>query len=603
MNGPCPCGSGKKYKRCCGAQAKSDERTQALRQLVGATLQAYEQGDLTRAERLIGQALTLAPNDPGLLGIKGMTLFRLGRLDAANACISRAIEINPKDSRLWNFRGQVQARLRRNEGYVEAERAFGHAVELDPSFAEAWHNLGQVQLSTAKPYEAIESFRQALRRAPDERDSYVHLALAHYLMHELPDARAAIERAVALGLDATQAALLQALLLRAEGRIAEADALRARTTVADTPGPGHVGLLREIGQIELLAGNMAEAVYWLKQAQAAAPDDEMIYYHLSSACKFSATERDLVANMERLAGVAKEPARHRLEFALGKAYADLGEHNRAFQHYKTGNDLVRATVPFDATAFRAETEAIIARRRGHDTAPGSDSPLPVLIVGTPRSGTSLVEQIISSHSQAAGAGELDFWGRIAGTPDGYSQAQRQRLAEDYLAILRRHAPGALRITDKQPLNYQCLDTILSVFPNARIVHCQRHPIDACLSIYFQLFDRSQAYKWDEAGLVVFYEAYQRLMAHWRAVLPPENLYELRYEKLVDDLEGESRRLMTFLGLAWEPGQLEFYKQTRSVFTPSKWQVRQPIYTTSKARWRRYEKHLGPLLELLRYAPD
>jgi hypothetical protein len=148
-----------------------------------------------------------------------------------------------------------------------------------------------------------------------------------------------------------------------------------------------------------------------------------------------------------------------------------------------------------------------------------------------------------------------------------------------------------------------LGLIHSVFPRAKLIHIRRHPIDACLSIYFQNFPDRHAYKWDLESLAFWYEQYQRLMAHWRSVIPPESLHEFWYEDLVTDTEGVSRQIMEFLGMEWESGQLEYYKQDRTVFTASKWQVRQPIYKSSTERWRRYERHLGPLLGLLKYARE
>jgi len=237
---------------------------------------------------------------------------------------------------------------------------------------------------------------------------------------------------------------------------------------------------------------------------------------------------------------------------------------------------------------------------------GNDSDLPVLIVGLPRSGTTLTEQIVSSHSQVAGAGEMDFWPRLApqvlrNFPAGCTPAIFSQLAEGYWGLLRQESPTALRVTDKMPGNFNYLGLIHAVFPKARIIHVRRHPIDTCLSIYFQQFKDSHAYKWDLESLASYYEQYHCLMAHWRSVLPAGSIFELKYEELVEDTEGVSKRLMDFIGLDWEPGQLEFHMQDRAVFTASKWQAKQPIYKTSKERWRQYEKHLGPLLRLQEYA--
>jgi len=299
-----------------------------------------------------------------------------------------------------------------------------------------------------------------------------------------------------------------------------------------------------------------------------------------------------------------------LEFALGKVYTDLGDDDRSFEHYRAGNELARSKVPFDIARHVARVDReieLFSAERLAAMPRGSDSDAPILIVGTPRSGTTLTESIISSHSQVAGAGEMTFWSAamshvMPGFPASYTPVMAKQLADEYLVFLRQHSATAHRITDKMPGNYMHLGIIHAVFPNAKIIHTKRHPIDACLSIYFQNFPDAHEYKWDLESLAAWYEQYQRLMAHWRSVLPPGVLYEIQYEDLVEDQEGESRKLLDFLGLQWEGDVLDFHKQERAVFTASKWQVRQPVYKTSKERWRRYEKHLGPLMGLLKYAP-
>ncbi|MDD5366707.1 MAG: sulfotransferase [Gallionellaceae bacterium] len=607
LNSPCPCGSGKKFKRCCGASGRNQPGLRTtLQGLVAAAVSAYEQGEMANAGRMIDQALALAPTDPAILGIKGMVLFRLGRLDEAARHIERAIAGSPKDSRLHNFHGQVLREHANSAQKLEAERAFGRAVSLDPGFVEAWYNLGRLQLSINNPHEAIQSFRHALRYAPKDGELHFLLAKAHYLARELTAAAAAIEQAATCGIDPIKAMLWRSMILRATGATVEADAIEHRALAMAPPEAGSYPLMLDLSQNEMNAGNLAESERWLLQALDLNQDDLAAYFGLAMVHKFDKGDLTRIKRMERFLAEDQNVDRRRLQFVLGKVYSDLGEHDRSFEHYKAGNDLMRARVPFDAAAWAGRFDSIIAQspaERLAALAPGSDSSLPILIVGTPRSGTTLAEQIISSHSWVAGAGEMDFWGRIGpGLMASYNPNQASQIAEHYLAHLLRHAGSAQHVTDKQPLNYEELGVFHAVFPNARIVHCRRHPIDACLSIYFQDFDDTQAYKCDQEGLVAFYEQYQRLMAHWRAVLPPGTMYELQYEALVDDLEGETKKLMDFLGLDWEPQQAEFYKQDRSVFTPSKWQVRQPIYKTSKERWRRYEKHLGPLLELMKYAP-
>jgi hypothetical protein len=233
----------------------------------------------------------------------------------------------------------------------------------------------------------------------------------------------------------------------------------------------------------------------------------------------------------------------------------------------------------------------------------SGSHLPVLIVGMPRSGSTLLEQILSSHPEIGSAGELFFWhphglewGRA-----GLRHLNPQHLGaigDDYVRLLRASAPNALRVIDKNLLNFQWLGLIWQAFPNARFIHCRRHPVDTCLSIYFTLFMLPQDYMSDRGDLAFCYRQYERLMGHWRRVLPPDRFIEVDYQALVEDREREARRLIAFCGLDWDDACLKHEANRRPVRTASVWQARQPIYRSSLERWRRYEPWLGELRQLL-----
>jgi hypothetical protein len=228
---------------------------------------------------------------------------------------------------------------------------------------------------------------------------------------------------------------------------------------------------------------------------------------------------------------------------------------------------------------------------------------PVFVVGMMRSGTSLVEQIIASHPAAAGAGELSFWYDSVGKHEAVIRREplgerlREELAESYLGALARHSVDALRIVDKAPINSEFLGVIHSVFPKARIIYMRRDPIDTCLSCYFQQFSSTLNFTMDLSDLAHYYRRHQRLMAHWRAVLPPGTILEVPYAELVADQERWTRKILDFLGLEWVPGCLDFHSTSRPVVTASYWQVRQPIYNDSVQRWRHYRKFIGPLLDL------
>ena len=226
----------------------------------------------------------------------------------------------------------------------------------------------------------------------------------------------------------------------------------------------------------------------------------------------------------------------------------------------------------------------------------------------PRSGTTLVEQILSSHPEVAPGGEPSFWSDQnragAGVLDATAKLEAaRRLADAYLAVLRAISPDAPQVTDKMPFNFGLLGVILQVFPRAAIVHCRRHPIDTCLSSFSTGFEATIDFAGERGSLVFFYRQYQRLMAHWREVLPPDRFIEVDYEELVADPEPVTRRLIAARGLDWNDACLAPHRNQNRITTASLWQARQPIYRTSVERWRRYEPWLGELRQLLEPGPD
>jgi Flp pilus assembly protein TadD len=607
QNQPCPCGSGKKYKRCCGHTSKSvtsnrpaPDKTHIQR--VQAAMQAYQQTNYAETLSLIEGVLKTHPDDPGLLGIQGMALYKLGRTDEADKLLVRATRISPDDPRLHNFLGQICAA---QGEFIRAERAFGRAVTLDPDFAEAWYNLGNIQLQGHQPDEAEGSLLRLLAIMPRDAEVYLLLARARILQAHYVQAGESLAAATRYGLSDKWVLPWQSVVLRAQAMYGEADALEANWLKHYGQDADFYSLAVEVGSNETLMGHLENAERWLMRAIAQQPESAQAYRELASTRKFRESDRELIGRMETILQTLPIDQQQLLEFALGKVLTDLKEYDASFQHYRAGNSLMRARVPFDTEECIAETTSLIeslSAERIAQLPAGSLSNLPILIVGTPRSGTTLTEQIISSHSLVGGAGEMSYWSRIGPLLMAEFTEEKSRFAaQGYLELMQQNAPDAQRITDKMPGNFQCVGQIHAVFPNVKFIHTKRHPIDACLSIYFQNFNDGHPYKADLESLALWYEQYQRLMAHWRAVLPPGVMYELQYEALVEDVEGESRKLMDFLGLDWEPGQLDFHKQDRAVFTCSRWQARQPIYKTSKDRWRNYEQHLGPLLRLLKYA--
>jgi hypothetical protein len=290
---------------------------------------------------------------------------------------------------------------------------------------------------------------------------------------------------------------------------------------------------------------------------------------------------------------------------MGKFCDDVNDYERAFANYRRGNELLKSVAGrYDRQTHSGSADDMIRvltrETLASITEGGSASAKPVFVLGMPRSGTSLTEQIIASHPAAGGVGEPDFWLKAARAHhDDIRQAvlglpARRKLAEDYLRLIERRCPDVLRIVDKTPANSDLVGVIHTVFPNARIIRMRRNPIDTCLSCYFQNFSTGMHFTMDLADLADYYRTHQRLMNHWCRVLPPGTILEVPYEELVADQETWTRKILEFIGLEWDKRCLAFHETQRSVVTASAWQVRQKIYRHSVERWRNYEKFIGPL---------
>jgi Flp pilus assembly protein TadD len=334
------------------------------------------------------------------------------------------------------------------------------------------------------------------------------------------------------------------------------------------------------------------------------------YYALVNAEKVKDPESELVRDMQAVltrSDIA-DADRGQLCFALGKAMDDLGEYERAIRYFDEANRIasLQPNAAFDRAGFKDYVDAVIRaypRQRMADLKDGgSQSELPLVIVGMLRSGTTLVEQIVSSHPRVAAGGEMEFW-RDYGSKHLLSgreipASESSRISAAYLTELRRIGPEALRVTDKMPQNFVAIGLIHELFPNARVVCCQRNAVDTCLSIYMTSFKHPLQFVNRREDIVFFYRQFARMMDHWRKAIPANRLLDLNYEELLLDREATTRRLIAFCGLDWDDRCLHPESNRRTVKTASVWQVRQPVYTSSSERWRNYEPWLGEFNSLL-----
>lgn len=478
-------------------------------------------------------------------------------------------------------------------------------AEIHYHFARALERLGRAD-------EAAGSFRHAIAINPDHLAALERLAnlLTGHGRHD--EARECYRRVAALQPDSLVGRISRAKVLADEGPPGELEAWLRETT---RRFPTSAEAKRLLAMMLREAGRFDDAIAILEAATQDSPSEAAAtaYYDLATSKKITAADAPMLEQMRTLLGsdALSETCHSRLHFGLGKALDDLEQYEEAMRHFEDGNRIAGRGQKFDRERFAASAARIIAGITPalfETLAPvGSVSELPVLIVGMPRSGTTLVEQILSSHRDVAAGGETNFWnGKIEAFADAKAAVasgdpaawNAPRLAEDYLTLLRGIAPRAARVTDKTLSNFLWLGVIYMVFPKARIIHCRRHPVDTCLSNYFTLFREAMPFTTSKADLAFYYQQYARLMAHWRAVLPPHCFHEIEYEQLTATPEPVTRRLIDFCGLEWDEACLRPEANPRAVRTASAWRVRQPIDRRAIERWRRYEPWLGELRQLL-----
>lgn len=541
-------------------------------------------------------------------------LVELGRIDEAIAAYKRVMEMRPDYAEAHFDLGLA---LRARGESQDAYRAFARAIELAPGMATAHFQIGQVLALLERYDEAVPALQEAIRLRPELFDAYIELGNVLRLHHRAADSIAAYESASAINAQSIEPLNGIGLAHLEQGHLDVARRwFEAALALSPTAVETHVNMALSYQ----LQGRFDEALVWDEKAIAIEPDHAGARYSMAMIRKFD-TADDRMRELEHVLTLESlsDEQRVSLNFALAKAYDDLGDYDAAFRHYAAGNNLKKPAIPYDPASFTSYVDRVIAVFTPELFASkrdfGDPSDLPVFVLGMPRSGTSLTEQILASHPDVHGAGELDYMRRIThqlpdwiGVGEPYPQCiphlqsdLAAKIAREHVERLRTHSETALRIVDKMPNNFLRVGVIALLFPKARVIHCARDPLDTCLSCYFQEFAHGQPFTYRLDHLGRYYRDYERLMAHWRAVLP-NFLLDVPYEALIADQEGWSRKLVDFLGLPWDEQCLAFHKNDRLVRTASFWQVRQPIYTSSVARWRHYEKHLAPLMEALGDTP-
>jgi tetratricopeptide (TPR) repeat protein len=555
------------------------------------------------------QLLQLSPDDASVCHDLGVVLSALGRTDAAIVQYERAVALRPDHVETRISLAHALGTLDRIDAALEHLEA---ALVLRPQDPKLLHERGDLLLRGQRSQAAVEAYEQAIAADPGYVEAHNNLGNALIGLGRSDDAIAHFEQALALKSDIPEIHNNLGNLLQQVGRAEEA---LPRYDAAIALKPDYADAYANRGQALVQIGRIDDGRQSFETAIALSPRSAGLYHHIMYAKKFSADDVHLAAMEELAKDSASLPLKDRtdLHFALSKALEDVGRHEEAFRHLVDGNALHRRSVVYNEPAALAYMDStpqlftadVMQRLRGL----GNRSSLPVFIVGMPRSGTTLIEQILASHPQVFGAGELGMFESIIpempgldmaiAASDAWSASETwHELGARYVAQLVAMAPEAERITDKSPGNFRVLGFIHAALPNARIIHIRRDPVDTCLSCFSKLFTHGQNFSYDLGELGRFYRAYDRQMAHWRSVLPPRAFLEVRYEDVVADLEGQARRIIEHCNLSWDEACLEFYRTQRPVRTASATQVRKPIYNTSVGRARVYGDLLGPLLEAL-----
>ena len=601
-----------------------------------------QHGQLAEARVFGGKALMLDESLPSGLFNFGRILQDLKEFKESASYFERTIAADPANAQAHFYLARSYVAAGEFENAIDKHLK---AIEIDPNYAQYYSSLAALYFDSLLYSDSIATAQKALDLDPTIAEAYLNIANVESERFNLKAALVWVD--ALLEFDPLNIRALNNHA-RIHTKLEQFDAAFTSIELALETRPDDVASMNSKGDIFEAMGNPTEAINMFESAIALGGPAiniskvRLAFAHVQEGrisqglelfkevleqtsnnvgawrglvdiVKFQTGDAEIQQMESLLEPNAGLTIRDRMShhFSLGKVYLDTGDSVKAFHHLNLANEMKRSTLNFDAQKYAETVNQTIGSFTAEFIAKNKsklDSPLshaPIFVLGMPRSGTTLLEQILSSHPMVRGAGELRYIAQISDDVEGYpvipstfNSTQAQELGQVYLDKISPKLDGRERLVDKMPGNFMHAGLIRTILPNAKIIHSRRNAVDTCLSLYSKHFGGSHHYCYNMTDLGNYYQSYMTLMAHWRAVLPASHFLEVDYEDVVDDIETQAHRILDYLGLPWDPVCLDFYKTERTVKTASVNQVRKPIYSSSSGRWKKHAKQLQPLIDAL-----
>ncbi|MCP4022881.1 MAG: tetratricopeptide repeat protein [Desulfobacteraceae bacterium] len=627
-----------------GGFRKARSTSASISKTIQLALQYHQSGDIANAELLYKKILIQDPDNADANHLLGTIAFQAGNNDIALQLIQKAVTIQPEFAQAHASLGTVLNRLNRMDEAIESFKkslsilpeyaevhynlgntldrigktnkaiaCYEKALAITPDFSQAHNNLGVLLKDKGQFDEAVDHYRKAVEIRPDFIEAYNNLGIALSKLNKLDEAIACYEKALKINPGYSDAYYNLGIALEKNNRLHDAiDNFQKAVAVKPDFAQAH----HDLGNILKATNQVDEAIESYRNALSIKPDFAEAYRNLSGSIKHVEHNDDISA-MEALYfqdGISNEDKMH-LGFGLGKAFEDLKAYDESFKFILEANHLKRQSFIYslseDQAVFNERKKIFAANFISHYKGAGCFDETPVFIVGMPRSGTTLIEQILASHPLVFGGGEIKALLKLVRQftwiksdrdskffiPENGVESFKQA-GQAYISEIRELSKNKKHIIDKMPHNFMNIGLIKSMLPNAKLIHCLRDPMDTCFSIFKNFFhDKGHKYAYSMEELGQYYNLYSDLMEHWRSSLPG-SFYEIRYEDLVSDQENQTHKLLEYCGLPWDDSCLTFFKTRRAVRTASSLQVRQPIYKDSVRLWKQYKTQLEPLWKTL-----